>query len=61
MRLRDRLIKMSRKSTKGGARPNSGRKLKYGEKTTIITIRVPISQVDKVKRKVELYLKSLNN
>lgn len=59
MSLRERLIKLSRKSTKGGARPNSGRKLKYGEKTTIVTFRVPISQVDSIKKKVELYLKSL--
>ena len=61
MTLRDKLTRISSTSNKGGARPNAGRKLKYGEKTTIITFRVPISEVGAIKKKVELYLESLNS
>jgi hypothetical protein len=59
MNLREKLHRISRVSTKGGARPNSGRKSKYGEKTRVITIRVPISHEQAIKEKINLYLESL--
>ena len=37
------------KSKKGGSRKGSGAKSKYGEPTTTIAFRVPISRVQHVK------------
>jgi hypothetical protein len=43
----------------GGKRQNSGAKPKYGEPTKMVSFRVPISKVEKVKKLVADYLKSL--
>ena len=45
------------KKTHGGKRENSGRKLKYGEKTQFIALKCPVSKVDAVKKLVKDYLK----
>lgn len=44
---------------RGGIRPNSGRKQKYGESTKIISFRVPLSQIDNVKLLLKNFLKEL--
>lgn len=44
---------------RGGFRPNSGRKQKYGESTKIISFRVPLSQIDNVKLLLKNFLKEL--
>lgn len=36
----------------GGKRPGAGAKLKYGEPTTTVAFRVPVSKVDDVKASV---------
>lgn len=43
----------------GGERPNSGRKRKYGEVTKLVSFRVPLSQVNNVKKLVKNYLNNL--
>jgi hypothetical protein len=48
-----------KKTTRGGKRENSGRKRKYGEPTKVITIRVPLSEVEYVKKMVKKYLNSI--
>ena len=40
---------MKSKTKKGGSRKGSGAKSKYGEPTTTIAFRVPISRVQHVK------------
>lgn len=45
-----------KKQTHGGKRPNAGRKLKYGEETENLTIRVPKSIKQNVKDLVKEYL-----
>jgi hypothetical protein len=45
------------KSKRGGVRPNSGAKLKYGEPTTTIAFRVPISEKSNIQRMMKLTLK----
>ncbi len=40
------------KSKRGGARPNAGRKKKYGEETRVLTIRVPKSIYPDIKKAV---------
>lgn len=40
---------MAKKSNKGGSRKGSGAKSKYGEPTTTIAFRMPISRVKHVK------------
>lgn len=55
-------MKLSSKSVqvqRGGERPNSGRKKKYGEDTKLVTMRIPISRIDKVKKLVKNYLETL--
>lgn len=42
-----------KKENRGGAREGSGRKPKYGEETTTIAFRVPVSKVDLVKKAVK--------
>lgn len=44
--------------TRGGYRANAKRPLKFGEETVRITIQVPRSKVDEVKKKVARILKS---
>lgn len=44
------------KENRGGFRENARRPLKYGEPTQRISIRVPVSQVDKVKKLVNGFL-----
>lgn len=44
---------------RGGERPNSGRKRKYGEVTKMVSIRVPLSEVNNVKKLVKTYLYNL--
>ncbi len=47
---------------RGGSRPNSGRKLKYGEETKTITFRVPKSKVSFIKETIKYILENeLNN
>jgi hypothetical protein len=47
------------KKTRGGARVGAGRKPKYGEPTTNITIRVPISHKNIIYKMVAEYLKTV--
>jgi hypothetical protein len=47
---------MKSKSKQGGARPGAGQKLKYGEATENITIRVPMSQKKAVRELVAGHL-----
>lgn len=49
-------IEPPKKSKRGGARPNSGPKLKYGEPTVLITFRCPVSLADLLKREINDYL-----
>jgi len=44
------------KLKKGGSRKGSGAKSKYGEPTTTIAFRIPISKVDEVKAIVNTML-----
>lgn len=46
------------KKQRGGARPNSGRKLKYGEETITMTFRVPKSKKDFVREAVQYILEN---
>ena len=46
-------------NSRGGIRPNSGAKLKYGEPTVMINFRVPISKKEHVKNMVKVYLNGL--
>lgn len=41
---------MQKKITHGGKREGSGRKLKYGEATTTVAFRVPLSKVDEITK-----------
>jgi hypothetical protein len=45
------------KETRGGTRKNSGRKLKFGESSIGIWIRVPKSKVLEIKEKIKEILK----
>jgi hypothetical protein len=45
------------KSKRGGARPNAGRKKKYGEETRVLTIRVPQSTYNDMKKAVRFMSK----
>ena len=47
------------KLTRGGTRQGSGAKPKYGEPTTNITFRIPVSKKEYVKNMVKVYLNSL--
>ena len=47
---------MSNTKQRGGKRPNSGNKPKYGEPTTTIAFRVPISRKEHVKMIVNTLL-----
>lgn len=40
------------KGKRGGSRPNSGRKKKYGEETRVLTIRVPTSEYNDMKKAI---------
>ena len=40
----------------GGQRKNAGRKRKYGEKTKVVTIRVPVSKIDEIKGIIQYIL-----
>jgi hypothetical protein len=44
------------KSKRGGYRPNSGAKLKYGEETTTIAVRVPKSKAKEIKQVIKTEL-----
>jgi hypothetical protein len=46
------------KRARGGSRPNSGRKLKYGEETRTITFRVPKSKVSFIKETIKYILEN---
>jgi hypothetical protein len=46
-------------NSRGGTRPNSGAKPKYGEPTVMINFRVPISKKEHVQNLVKVYLNSL--
>lgn len=41
---------------RGGKRPNSGRKPKYGEPTTVFQMRVPETKVQDIKKAVRILL-----
>lgn len=45
-----------KRSKRGGPRPNSGAKPKYGEPTTTIAVRVPVSKKGYIKRVIEVEL-----
>jgi hypothetical protein len=45
------------KSKRGGPRLNSGAKLKYGEATTTIAFRVPVSEKSNIQRMMKVALK----
>lgn len=49
------------KNTHGGKRKGSGQKLKYGEATTTVSFRVPISGAEDIKKTVRKKLKNLRN
>ena len=42
---------------RGGSRPGSGQKKKYGELTTTISVRVPVSEKNNIQRMLKLALK----
>jgi hypothetical protein len=44
--------------SRGGSRPNSGAKPKYGEKTDTVSFRVPISKIPEVKIVVKSMIES---
>lgn len=44
---------------RGGARQGAGRKPKYGEKTTNLTVRIPISKKEEVLQLIRDFLKDL--
>jgi hypothetical protein len=41
---------------RGGARQNCGRKYKYGEKTEIYQVRIPVSKLKGIKKAVKFLL-----
>jgi hypothetical protein len=45
------------KTKRGGARPGSGQKKKYGEPTTTIAFRVPVSEKSNIQRMMKVALK----
>jgi hypothetical protein len=45
------------KENRGGARIGAGRKQKYGEATTNLTVRIPVSKKQEVLELVRRYLK----
>lgn len=47
-----------RKSQRGGARPNSGRKQKYGEETKTVTFRIPKSKIPFIKETIKYMLEN---
>jgi hypothetical protein len=49
-------MKTNKKANHGGHRENSGRPLKYGEETTNIAFRVPVSKVQVLRRMVNIQL-----
>lgn len=53
-RIKDRIAK---RMTAGGYRPNSGRKLKYGEPVKRLLVKVPVSKEKEIKAKIEEVLK----
>jgi len=42
--------------TRGGARPNSGRKSKWDEKTKVFQTRIPESKYENIKKAVNILL-----
>jgi hypothetical protein len=40
----------------GGKRNNAGRKCKYGERTKVLTFRVPVSKAEEIKKAVKFML-----
>ena len=50
---------MGKKTNRGGRRENAGRKKKYGEPTTTIAFRVPLSIVDEIKEYVKKRLQEI--
>ena len=50
-----------KKENRGGKREGAGPKFKYGEGTVNITLRVPITKKDEVKRLVYAYLQQYVN
>ena len=52
-------MKIKKKETRGGKRPNSGRLPKYNEPTKVIAFRVPISHIDSIKALITAYLLEL--
>lgn len=47
----------TKKETRGGKRSLSGAKKKYGEETTTVSFRVPLSKADAIKILVNKFLK----
>lgn len=47
--------------SKGGKRAGSGAKLKYGEKTRVVTFRVPESRAVSVRETVNRWLKKFES
>lgn len=49
------------KHSHGGHRKNAGRKRKYGEKTKVLTFRIPISKFDYIKEIIKYILEVKDN
>lgn len=44
------------KPIRGGVRANAGRKKKYGEETKVLTLRVPESQMEDLKKAIKILI-----
>lgn len=49
-----------KKTNRGGKRPHSGAKLKFGEPTKVVSVRVPKSKEKELKIKFIEHLKTLS-
>jgi hypothetical protein len=49
----------TKKEMRGGKRPLSGAKKKYGEETTTVSFRVPVSKANAIKILVNNFLKKI--
>ena len=52
-----KILMATKKKTQGGKRKGAGAKLKYGESTTPVVTRVPVSKVKEFRPFVNLKLK----
>ncbi len=52
---------LKKTENRGGTRPGSGQKKKYGEETTTVAFRCPVSKVPELKNIVHLKLLEWSN